>query len=721
MTRITTTFIISSILVICISPITAQSPPSPTPDVNLTNLLSISGPFNTLLTLLTQTNVIETFQNQAKNTDQGITIFAPSDTAFSKIDKSSLSNLTKDQVNSLLLYHAFPKYYTLSNLSNLSNSNPVTTLAGEQYTVNLTDANGLIRVISDWSNSEINGSVCTVDPIALYEVNDVLLPKAIFNTTPGLTPAPAPVPTPAPQFVNLTNLLTNTGPYQIFLNLLTQTNVIQTFQNQANKTNQGITIFAPSDSAFSKIDKSSLSNLTKDQVNSLLLYHAFPKFYSISNLSNLSSHNPVTTFAGKQYTLNLTDTNGLIRVISDWSSPEINNNIYSVDPVSIYEVNSVLLPKSIFTTAPVQAPQIVNLTNLLTITGPFHTFLSLLIQTNVIQTFQSQANNTDQGITIFAPSDSAFSKIDKSSLSNLSKDQVNSLLLYHAFQKFYSLSNLSKLSSHNPVTTIAGKQYTLNITDTNGLVRVISDWSNPEINGTAYSTNPVAIYEVNSVLLPKAIFNTAPTLAPQFVNLTNLLTNTGPFHSFLNLLIQTNVIQTFQNQANNTDQGITIFAPSDSAFSKIDKFSLSKLSKDQVNSLLLYHAFPKFYSLSDLSNLSNHNPVTTIAGKQYTLNLTDTNGLIRVISDWSNPEINGSVYSTNPVALYEVNSVLFPKAIFTTAPTLTPAPTPAPEIAPNSDLSPAGQQPENNNSSSSVFAASTFAYILTVLLGLMML
>ncbi|KAK8935841.1 Fasciclin-like arabinogalactan protein 7 [Platanthera zijinensis] len=184
----------------------------------------------------------------------------------------------------------------------------------------------------------------------------------------------------------------------------------------------------------------------------------------------------------------------------------------------------------------------------------------------------------------------------------------------------------------------------------------------------------------------------APSPAPHVVNLTNLLSLTGPFITFLDLLLRTDVIQTFQNQANNSKQGITIFVPTDSAFAELEKPSLSNLTKDQLRSLLLYHAFPKFYSLSDFKNLSSQNPVSTFAGGQYTLNLTDTSGLIRVGSDWSNPQIRSSVFSTYPVAVYEIKSVLLPKAIVTTPPALTPAPAPAPDLSPASDSAPASQK-----------------------------
>lgn len=187
----------------------------------------------------------------------------------------------------------------------------------------------------------------------------------------------------------------------------------------------------------------------------------------------------------------------------------------------------------------------------------------------------------------------------------------------------------------------------------------------------------------------------APAPAPHLVNLTDLLSVAGPFQTFLNYIEQTQVIQTFQNQVNNTKQGITIFVPKDSAFSSLKKTTFSNLTQDQIKTLLLYHALPRYYSLSDFKNLSALNPVSTFAGGSYTLNLTDNSGLIRVASTWSNPKISSSVYSTAPVAVYEIEEVLFPMAIFSTEPPLAPAPAPAPGTKKPSDLAPSKSSNSN--------------------------
>ncbi|MQM20216.1 hypothetical protein Taro_053232 [Colocasia esculenta] len=232
-------------------------------------------------------------------------------------------------------------------------------------------------------------------------------------------------------------------------------------------------------------------------------------------------------------------------------------------------------------------------------------------------------------------------------------------------------------------------------------------------------------------LTPSPSPSPAPAPAPHLVNLTHLLSVAGPFSTFLRYLQQTDVISTFQNQVNNTDQGITIFAPTDAAFSSLKKPSLANLTRDQLRSLLLSHALPQYYSLAEFRNLSQRNPVTTFAGGQYTLNFSDASGLVRVDSGWANPRISSSVISTDPVAVYEVKNVLLPVAIFGAAPPPAPAPAPAPDLTKPSDLAPSAGEaggsssPRSANSpdgsSSCRVDAGTVGYFLLALVGEMML
>ncbi|KAJ4975518.1 hypothetical protein NE237_000624 [Protea cynaroides] len=199
----------------------------------------------------------------------------------------------------------------------------------------------------------------------------------------------------------------------------------------------------------------------------------------------------------------------------------------------------------------------------------------------------------------------------------------------------------------------------------------------------------------------------APAPAPDYVNLTDLLTLAGPFHTFLNLLDSTGVMKTFQDQANNTEQGITIFVPQDTAFSSLKKPSLSNLTQDQKKSLCLFHGLSKYYTLSDFNKLSSSNPVTTMAGGQYTLNFTDVSGTVLLGSGWTNTKVSSSVHSTNPVSVFQVDRVLLPEAIFGVAPPPAPAPAPTPDTTPAADTPKSSTTKASPKSSSSTSSSSS--------------
>ncbi|XP_039027258.1 fasciclin-like arabinogalactan protein 7 [Hibiscus syriacus] len=199
----------------------------------------------------------------------------------------------------------------------------------------------------------------------------------------------------------------------------------------------------------------------------------------------------------------------------------------------------------------------------------------------------------------------------------------------------------------------------------------------------------------------------APAPSPAYVNLTYLLSVAGPFHTFLDYLESTKVMDTFQNQANYTEQGITIFVPKDSAFKALKKPSLSNLSDDQLKSLILFHAMPKFYSLADFNDLSAKGPISTLAGGQYTLNFTDNSGTVHLNSGWSRTKVTSAVHSTDPVAIYQVDKVLLPEAIFGTDIPPMPAPAPAPDITPSADAPSADSKGAASPSKSSPSTSSS--------------
>lgn len=201
----------------------------------------------------------------------------------------------------------------------------------------------------------------------------------------------------------------------------------------------------------------------------------------------------------------------------------------------------------------------------------------------------------------------------------------------------------------------------------------------------------------------------APAPAPVFANLTALLSLAGPFKTFLSLLEASSLLTVLQAQANNTEQGITIFAPSNTAFSSLPKKLLANLTADEKKELLLAHCISKFYTLTDFQDFNN--PADTMAtgsnGGKYNLNITGDGGAVTLSSGYVTTPIISTVHVTDPLALYTVGKVLLPEDIFG-LPSPSPAPAPSPEADSPSPSGTTASPSSSGNTSSATHSAASF-------------
>eukprot|EP00250_Pteridium_aquilinum_P012959 c21047_g1_i1 orf=214-1101(+) len=178
-------------------------------------------------------------------------------------------------------------------------------------------------------------------------------------------------------------------------------------------------------------------------------------------------------------------------------------------------------------------------------------------------------------------------------------------------------------------------------------------------------------------------------MPPAPVNITQIMESAGQYGTFLSLLSATNVEELFQAQANKTTTGITVFAPTDKAFSNLEAGIISKLTAQEKIILLEFHALSAFYPLSALQQATD--PVTpTIAtdsagvGK-YTVNVTNQQGTVVISTGLTKAALVSTLYNTVPCAVFAINQVLLPEEIFgLPAPSPAPAPAPAPSLSPSS-------------------------------------
>ncbi|CAK8536365.1 unnamed protein product [Lathyrus sativus] len=179
----------------------AQKAPAPAPSgpINITEILDQGSQFTFLIRLLNETQQLNQIQSQLNSTSQGFTIFAPTDNAFQNLPSGAINNLSDEQKVQLILYHVTPKYYTLSDF--LTVSNPVRTQASDKdgpWGLHFTSQGNQVNVSSGVVSEPINNSLRQKFPLAVYQLDKVLLPTELFGPKPpASSPAPKSSKTPS--------------------------------------------------------------------------------------------------------------------------------------------------------------------------------------------------------------------------------------------------------------------------------------------------------------------------------------------------------------------------------------------------------------------------------------------------------------------------------------------------------------------------------------------
>ncbi|GKE37251.1 fasciclin-like arabinogalactan protein 11 [Tanacetum coccineum] len=169
----------------------AQAPaPAPTGPTNITKILEKAGQFTTLMRLMKNTQLSDQINTQLNNSNQGMTVFAPTDNAFSTLKAGTLNSLSDQQKVQLLQFHVIPNYLTTSQFQTVSN--PLRTQAGDSGSqLNITTSGNQVNITTGVVDTPVSNTLYTDGTLAVYTVEKVLLPMSLFGP-----PSPAPAPGP---------------------------------------------------------------------------------------------------------------------------------------------------------------------------------------------------------------------------------------------------------------------------------------------------------------------------------------------------------------------------------------------------------------------------------------------------------------------------------------------------------------------------------------------
>ncbi|URD82730.1 Fasciclin-like arabinogalactan protein [Musa troglodytarum] len=268
----------------------------------------------------------------------------------------------------------------------------------------------------------------------------------------------------------------------------------------------------------------------------VLRYHVLLEYLSWPDLRSIPAGGKLVTTlyqttgraAGNVGAVNLTrDDEGAVTAHSPFPFSASNATVLDLVGtvpynVSIFAVDALLLPYGFDLAASETRPSVgVNITRVLVDGRDFNVAASMLEASGVASEFEAAERGA--GITVFVPTDEAFADLPVTErLQSLPADRKAVVLRFHVLQSYYPLGSLESIV--NPVQptlatedTGAGR-FTLNITRVNGSVAIDTGVVQASITRTVFDQNPVAIFAVSKVLLPREIFAGPPEaagLAPQ--------------------------------------------------------------------------------------------------------------------------------------------------------------------------------------------------------------
>ncbi|KMZ63644.1 Fasciclin-like arabinogalactan protein 11 [Zostera marina] len=173
---------------------------APATALNVTKVLEKAGQFTTMIRILKATQVAAQMDGQLKNSNTGMTLFAPTDNAFNSLPAGALNSITDQQKVELMQYHVLPKFVSATQFMTLSN--PVRTQAADrsgQFPLNvITSGNNHVNISTGVVNATISNTLFTNGKLAVYQVDQVLLPQEIFGKSDAPAPSPTSILAPAP-------------------------------------------------------------------------------------------------------------------------------------------------------------------------------------------------------------------------------------------------------------------------------------------------------------------------------------------------------------------------------------------------------------------------------------------------------------------------------------------------------------------------------------------
>ncbi|KAL9997563.1 putative fasciclin-like arabinogalactan protein [Helianthus debilis subsp. tardiflorus] len=320
---------------------------------NITRILANFPEFSTFNHYLTITHLADEINNR-----QTITVCAVNNAGMSDLLHKHLSIST---IKNVLSLHVLLDYFGAKKLHQITNRTTLTATMF-QATGTATGSSGLVN-ITDLKGGKVglstDDSVVTESSVFVKSVREIPYNISVIQISRMLPSAEAEAPAPEPADVNITSLMSAHG-CKDFAEALLASKAMSSF---ADNINGGLSVFCVIDSAFRQLLLSPrFKNLTLGEKQSLLEYHGVPVYQSKAMLrSNNGVTNTLATDGASKYDFIVQNDGQDVTVKTGVVTAKIVGTLIDQQPLVIFTIDKVLLPKELFkgagSPAPTPAPE----------------------------------------------------------------------------------------------------------------------------------------------------------------------------------------------------------------------------------------------------------------------------------------------------------------------------------------------------------------------------
>ena len=524
----------------CLGGNDTAEPPKPT----ITDIASDDERFDSLQLALETTGLDVALDNRSAT----YTVFAPTDDAFAALGDTLTTLLDDpDALAEILKYHVL-NGIEVDELQAISlASTTQTTLEGSNIAVTLQDDKLFIN------NAQVIVTNVEAANGIIHAIDAVITPPTptVFNGTI----ADAVV---ANQDSGLGTLLQAVQS--------ADTGVLDALSNP----NLNLTVFAPIDAAFEKIDSDALTALISDTsaLTDVLQYHVFADAAVDSITAISQTGNTLSMLNGDEINVSFSDGNLFIN-----GAQVVTKDIVTTNG-TVHLIDTVLMPPT------------GNIVEVAIKDGRFTKLVEAVQAANLVDTLA----NPDAEFTVFAPTDAAFDALGNGvfeSLINGDSETLADILTYHVIGG--TTINQSAAIAANGTTLTTANGNDVSVTAIDGRLFI----NQSEVIITDVPASNGVIHVVDSVIVPPGTIYQEAVKAGVFAELSNALINAGVDPSIANeqatqTVLSATGLDTLLDDPNET---FTVFVPTAEAFAALGSNTLNALAQnpDQLADILLYH------------------------------------------------------------------------------------------------------------------------------------